>query len=124
MRPADLLFVAASIAAGAWAGEALGRLPGGVIGAAVGLAAGSVVPVLGVRLSVAAPVVIGTLAGGLLGRSIVRALCLPGSCHSAEVVAALLTGAGSLVGVGLVVALVTRSFDEYRESNRGGKPAG
>ncbi len=118
MRPADVAFAVLAIAAGIWAGASLGDVPGAVIGVIVALGAVAVVVVAGVRFAVAVPTLAGALTGGLLGRSIVRALCRPDGCHSSEVAAALLTGAGALVGVGLVVALVTRSFEEYRESNR------
>ena len=40
----------------------------------------------------------------------------------AFVVAAVVTGLGALVGVGLVVALVTRSFDEYHEAVAANRP--
>jgi hypothetical protein len=55
----------------------------------------------------------------MIGRSIAAALCRPGTCLGVEIVAAVLTGIGAFVGVGLIVALATRSFDEYRE-----RPAG
>ncbi len=32
------------------------------------------------------------------------------------------TGVGAVVGVGIVVALVSRSFDEYREAIDAGRP--
>jgi hypothetical protein len=116
LKPPDVFFTFATIAAGGWAGEGLGGAAGAVLGGIVGGIVGLFVARYQIRLAVAAPVVVGTLAGGLLGKSIVRALCLPGSCAGAEITAAVLTGAGSLVGVGLVVALVMRSFDEFRES--------
>jgi hypothetical protein len=62
------------------------------------------------------PVASGTFVGGILGRSSARVLCFPKDCASAEIVAASLAGIGTFVGVGLVAALVTRSFDEFRES--------
>ncbi len=116
MKPGDVLFAASALAIGAWAGEALGRLPGAVIGGLLGMLIGVGVALVGIRLGVAVPVLTGMVAGGVLGRGIVHALCLPESCRGAEVAAALLTGLGSLVAVGLVVALVARSFDEYKES--------
>lgn len=116
MKAADLLFTLGTLATGAWAGDALGGLTGAVVGAAIGVLVGIAVAVLAVRMLVAVPVTVGTIAGGILGSGIVRALCLPGTCRGAEAAAAFLAGLGSLVGVGLVVALVTRSFDEFRES--------
>lgn len=116
MKPADVLFTAGALAIGAWAGEALGRLPGAIIGGLLGVLIGVGVALLGIRLGVAVPVLTAMVAGGVLGRGIVHALCLPGSCRGAEMAATLLTGLGSLVAVGLVVALVARSFDEYKES--------
>lgn len=116
MRPSDLTFSIATLASGAWAGSALAGAPGAVAGGLLGASFGVLTGVAGVRLAVAIPVFVGTLAGGILGRSVVHALCLPSACEGTEVTAAILTGFGSLIGVGLVVALVTRSFDEYRES--------
>ena len=54
------------------------------------------------------------LGGGLIGREIVRALCLPGSCTTVEVFGGIGTGIGAMFGIGLVTALVVRSFEEYR----------
>ena len=124
MKPGDLLFLLAITGGGIWAGEAFWDLPGAIAGGLTGLVAGVGVFVLGLRVMVATPVLIGTVAGALLGSSIVRALCLPETCHSSEILAAILTGLGSFVGVGLVVALVTRSFDEFREANKGHNASG
>lgn len=98
-----------------WVGAAMAGTAGAIVGGLLGGMIGATVERFGIRIVVAAPVLIGAIAGGLLGRSIVHTLCLPETCRSAETIAALLTGAGSIVGVGLVVALVTRSFDEFRE---------
>ena len=116
MRPADIVFAVAASLLGAWAGQALGGLLGLLIGAPIGLLSGFGALFAGIRLLVAVPVLAGTVVGGVLGHSIARVLCFPGECGSAAVAAALLAGAGTLVGVGLVAALVTRSFDESREA--------
>lgn len=116
MRGADVVFAGGTVAVAAWAGSGLGGVVGAVIGGLVGAAVGFVVAAAGIRFVVAAPVVVGAVAGGILGRSIVHTLCLPGDCPGAETTAALLTGLGGFIGVGLVAALVTRSFEEYRES--------
>ena len=50
-------------------------------------------------------------------------LCEPEGCVAFEAGAAIITGIGALVGIGLVVALATRSFDEYSDAvDRGQKP--
>lgn len=116
MRGADVVLAAGTIAAGTWAGGGLGGVVGAVIGGLLGAVVGLVVAAAGIRFVVAVPVVVGAIAGGILGRSIVHTLCLPGDCPGAEATAALLAGLGAFVGVGLVAALVTRSFEEYRES--------
>lgn len=102
-------------------GAATGWLVGGgtsgiLVGLVVGLLLGAVAAKLEVRLVVALSVVVGTIAGAFIGRNVVRALCLPGSCPGLEITAAILTGIGAFIGIGLVVALVTRSFDEYYEA--------
>lgn len=116
MRVSDIAFAAAVLLVGAWAGQSLGGLLGLIIGLLVGAVTGFVVFSSGMRMVVAVPVVSGAVVGGILGRSIARVLCFPNDCASAEIVAALLAGIGTFVGVGLVAALVTRSFDEFRES--------
>ncbi len=63
-------------------------------------------------------VAVATVAGIVAGHSVVAALCRPGSCVPLEITGAAITGVGALVGTGLVVALVARSFDEYRTANR------
>ena len=115
LKPADVLFTAAVLAAGTGTGAVVGDTTGAIIGGGLGGLIGVAVARFKVRIAVAVPVVIGAMAGGLLGKSIVHTLCLPETCRAAETTAAVLTSAGSLVGVGLVVALVTKSFDEFRE---------
>ncbi len=102
-------------------GAGTGWLVGGgtsgiVVGFVVGLLLGGAAAWLDVRLVVSLSVVVGTVAGAFIGRNIVRALCLPGTCSALEITAAVLTGIGAFIGIGLVVALVTRSFDEYHEA--------
>lgn len=94
----------------------------GLIGAIV--AAGIAVMVIWFRVRplVAAPVGIGAGIGAYLGGTIVGVLCEPAGCAAFEATAAITTGLGALVGIGLVVALASRSFDEYRESQRRGAP--
>ena len=102
-------------------GAATGWLVGGgtsgiVVGFVVGMLLGGAAAWLDVRLVVSLSVVVGTVAGAFIGRNIVRTLCLPGACPALEITAAVLTGIGAFIGIGLVVALVTRSFDEYHEA--------
>ena len=86
-------------------------LVGGITGAGTAV----MITLAGVRAVVAVPVGVGAGVGAYLGGTIVGVLCEPSGCPAFEAGAALLTGIGALVGVGLVVALATRSFDEYRE---------
>ena len=115
MTVRDLLGIVALTAAGIAGGLLIGTVGAvalGLIGAIVGV----VVTRAGVRWLVAIPVVVGTVAGAVLGWAVTHAFCRPDGCPVGESVAATLTGVGSFIGVGLVVALATRSFDEYRES--------
>lgn len=115
MTVRDLLGIVALTAAGIAGGLLIGPLGAttlGLIGAVVGI----VVTRAGVRWLVAIPVVVGTVAGAVLGWAVTHAFCRPDGCPVGESIAATLTGIGSFIGVGLVVALATRSFDEYRES--------
>lgn len=122
MTTGDAVTVVASTAAFAWLGGIGAGPVGAAIGAAAGAAAGWGAVRAGVRPIVGGPVLVGTAAGAVAGRSIVHALCLPGSCPGLEWTAASLTGLGSLVGIGLLVALVVRSFDEYRAARDEDRP--
>lgn len=84
--------------------------------AGVGVVLGIVVTLAGVRWLVAVPVLAGTGIGALAGWNVIHAICQPAGCPGAEISTAVVTGVGSFVGVGLVVALAARSFDEYREA--------
>ena len=86
-----------------------------VLALAIGVGLGTLMARAGVRPVIGATITAGALVGAWIGREIVRALCLPGSCPTVEVGGALFTGIGAMFGIGLVVALVVRSFDEYRE---------
>ncbi len=90
------------------------------IGAIVGLGTAVMTVVYAVRPLVAVPVGVGAGIGAYLGGTIVGVLCEPAGCPAFEAVAATTTGVGALVGIGLVVALATRSFDEYQESQQRG----
>lgn len=89
-----------------------------VLGLAVGLGLGYAMARAGVRPFIGPAITGGGLIGAWIGREIVRALCQPGSCTSVEIAGGLLTAIGSMIGLGLVVALVVRSFDEFRESRQ------
>ncbi len=86
-----------------------------VIGLASGLGLGLLMARVSVRPAVGPSIAAGGLIGAWIGREIIRALCLPGSCTGLEIGGALFSGFGSMIGIGLVVALVVRSFEEYRE---------
>lgn len=86
-----------------------------LLGVALGVGLGLLMALSGVRPTIGPSIVAGGIVGAWIGREIVRALCLPGSCTGVEVAGAVFTGFGSILGIGLVVALVVRSFDEYRE---------
>ncbi|MDJ0497215.1 MAG: hypothetical protein QNJ89_05245 [Acidimicrobiia bacterium] len=87
-----------------------------IVGGLTGLATALLISVYGVRPVVAVPVALGAGIGAYVGGTIVGVLCEPAGCPAFEAFGAITTGIGALVGVGLVVALTTRSFDEYRES--------
>lgn len=113
---------AAFTAIGAVAGGILGGNPGLAIGAALGLAAGVAAHYLQVRPLVGISVAASGAVGAILGRSVVSVLCAPSGCPAAEWLAATVTAIGAVVGVGLVVALAMRSFDEYREAIEADRP--
>ena len=115
--------IAISGVGGAIAGWLIGQsMVWGIIGTVVGLGIAVMILVFQVRPIVAAPVGIGAGIGAYLGGTIVGVLCEPRGCPAFETAAATATGIGSLVGIGLVVALATRSFDEYQEAVKRGSP--
>ncbi|HHC07433.1 MAG TPA: hypothetical protein ENK55_01770, partial [Actinobacteria bacterium] len=113
-----LLGTGAFAAYGAFLAGGPGAIGLGVLGAALGYLAAR----LGVRPVVSGSVLVGAAVGALVGSAIARTLCLPGTCRAVEVAAGLAGGLGAFVGVGIVVALVVRSFDEYREAASRGAP--
>lgn len=122
MRISDALAASASIFFGGVTGWILGGTTGALIGAfcAGALALGGIR--VGVRSGVVVTVLLGTMAGGLIGSNVVHAICLPSSCKPIEVAGGLISAVVSFIGVGLVAALVTRSFDEYNERSASGLP--
>ena len=113
----DAVMVVATAALGLLAGMLF--TPGGawaVLGLVIGVALGLMMARAAVRPAVGTSIVGSAIAGAWIGREIVKALCLPGSCPGLEAGGAIFTAVGAMIGVGLVVALVVRSFDEYRQS--------
>jgi hypothetical protein len=96
------------------AGIALGAL----LGAGFGVFAARA----NVRPGVAMTVFVGAMTGGLIGSSVVSTICLPATCVPLEATAGIVTAIASFIGVGIVAALVTRSFDEYNERLDAGLP--
>jgi MFS family permease len=111
-----LATVGSSVLAGLVPGWLLAGPTGGMVGGFIGAVIGIVADRFKVRTVIAASVTAGAVTGAFIGSSIVAVLCRPGTCIGLEVLAAVLTGFGAFVGVGIIVALAARSFDEYRES--------
>jgi len=95
---------------------------GGIVGATCGIAFASLAARANVRPLIATTTFVGGAAGALIGGSIVETICLPETCTGLEVGGSVVLGIASLIGVGFVAALVTRSFDEYNESIEAGAP--
>lgn len=107
-------------------GTATGWLTAGLVGAiAVGAATGALASAATrarVRTGVTSAVLVGTLAGGLIGTSVVEAICLPSTCQSIAIAGGVIAASVSFFGIGLVAALVARSFDEHNERTAEGLP--
>lgn len=116
----------ASIVATAFFGVVTGWLIAGTIGAIVSGVVFGLLAFLGalsnIRPAIVSVVLVATMAGGLIGSSIVEAICLPSSCTPLEAAGGMVTAVLTFIGVGLVAALVTRSFDEYNEREAEGLP--
>lgn len=121
MQATDWLSVATSAAFGLVTGSLLGDTGAAIIGALIGAAFAFAAARARVRPMIATTVFVGTAAGVLIGSSIVETICLPDTCVGLEVTGGIVIGLASLIGVGMVAALVTRSFDEYNESLAEGK---
>ncbi len=121
MLPSDKWSIATSTIFGAVAGLLIANSLGAIIGGSLAAAIAYVAARARVRPLVATTTIVGVAAGALIGSSVVATICLPASCVGFEIGGAVVLGAASLVGVGLVAALVTRSFDEYNESIEAGR---
>lgn len=122
MTGARTVYIATLVTAGAGVGWLIGRSTVWIaVGAIMGLGAALLVVVFQVRPVVAVPVTLGAGIGAYVGGAIVHVLCDPTGCPAFEATAATLTGIGALVGIGMVVALATRSFDEYRDAVASGR---
>lgn len=110
-----LIAVGVCLIAGLVPGWLLAGPTGGVIGGIIGSAIGLIAARFEVRTVVAASVTAGAVTGAFIGSGIVSVFCRPASCVGFEILAAVLTGLGAFVGVGIIVALATRSFEEYQE---------
>lgn len=122
MRASDVAATGVTIVFGAITGWLVAGPVGAILGAVGGGAFGLVAARANVRPGITTTVFVGAMTGVLVGASIVETICLPGSCPAAELAAGGVVGIAAFVGVGLVAALVTRSFDEYRESVESGTP--
>ena len=122
MRASDAFAVITSLLFGG----VTGTLVGGALGAVTGAILFGMLALVGVKANVRPAIVVtvlvGTMTGWLIGSSIVEAICLPSNCAALETIGGLVGAAIAFIGVGLVAALVTRSFDEYNERDAAGLP--
>ena len=124
MRPTDIISIIVNALFGsvtAWLifGSSIGGI---ALGAFLGAGFGWIAARAHVRPGVATTVFVGSMTGALIGSSVVSTICLPATCVPLEVTAGVVTAIASFVGVGIVAALVTRSFDEYNEQLDAGLP--
>jgi len=122
MRSSDVLSISVNFAFGAVTGWLTVGTTGAVLGGALGAAFGYGAQRVNVRPGIAMAVFVGAMSGALIGSSVVSTICLPDTCRPIEATAGIVTAIGSFIGVGIVAALVTRSFDEYNERLDAGLP--
>lgn len=122
MRVSDALATVATVVFGGVAGFLVAGLAGAAVLGLLGLAVGVLAARANVRPGITSTVFVGAMTGVLVGASIVETICLPGTCPAAELTGGAVLGIASFFGVGLVAALVTRSFDEYNEHVEAGTP--
>ena len=122
MRAGDALAVASTVMFGGVTGWLLGGTPGAAIG---GVGSG-ILAFVGVRANIrpaiVSTVLVSTMAGALIGSGVVQAICLPDTCRTLEISGGVIAAGLTFVGVGLVAALVARSFDEHNEREAAGLP--
>ncbi|MDK1018063.1 MAG: hypothetical protein QGD89_01480 [Actinomycetota bacterium] len=122
VRTSDALSIGASAIFGAVTGWLLLGAPGGIAAAIISGGLAYVGARSDVRSGLVVTVLIGAMTGTLIGANVVKAICLPSICAPLEVAGGVISGTLSFIGVGLVAALVTRSFDEYNERLAAGLP--
>lgn len=122
MLPGDRASIVASAAFGGIAGWFILDVVGAIAGAILGALFAFFAARSRVRPLIATTAFVGAAAGALIGSSIIETICLPATCTAYEVGGGLVIGLASLIGVALVAALVTRSFDEYNEAVVEGRP--
>ena len=122
MRPSDFLSIFVNALFAAVTGWLLLGTVGAAAGAVLGTGYGYAAARFNVRPAIAMTVFIGAMTGGLIGSSVVSTICLPNTCTALEVVAGIVTAIAAFIGVGIVAALVSRSFDEYNERIDAGMP--
>lgn len=124
MRPTDLASIGVNALFGAVTGWLVLGMLGAVAGLVIGAGYGYGAARANVRPGIAMTVFVGAMTGGLIGAGIVSTICLPDTCVPLEITAGIVTAIASFVGVGIVAALVTRSFDEYNERLEGPADSG
>jgi hypothetical protein len=122
MRTSDVLAMLVSAVFGFITGVLIAGWIGGAVGAGLGIAFAFGAARANVRPVITMTVFVGAMTGVLIGSSIMQTICLPNTCVALEATGGVVIGLASLVGVGLVAALVTRSFDEYNEKIEAGQP--
>lgn len=64
---------------------------------------------------------LGAVIGGTLGWAVTTVGCRPDTCFVSAGIVALIAGAIAGAGVGIVMILVARSLEEWREAERAGQ---
>jgi hypothetical protein len=62
---------------------------------------------------VAVPVLVGGVAGALIGWSVVRASCLPQSCPGPQLAGAAVGAMVAMIGIGVLAVLAVLSLTEW-----------
>ncbi len=122
MRRGDIISVGIVALVGGAAGLALGgTLLAVALAAGIG-ALGYAAARVNIRPGISVTVLTASVAGGFIGSRVVEAICLPQTCRNLEITGGIVVAALTFAGVGLLTALVARSFDEYNEREGAGPP--
>ena len=122
MRLPDVISATTILAAGVGGGLILGDTITVVGDVITSITLTITTMILQIKPLVTIDIAINTITNLFIRTTIIHVLYLPNTCTGLEAFGGTVTAGGAIVGVGVVVALATRSFDEYHKTVEAGRP--